>query len=213
MKVKTAKTPDRRVARTQKMLREALHSLIREKDYDAIVVKEILDRADVGRSAFYTHFRDKDELLASSLQDLLLSVPPARAKSGAEPVDSILWFSLPVLQHVSLHHASGGFKVGPRGRAVLHGHLEKVLAGLILERARRNFAAPRNTDAEIPLDLFAHYLASTFVLVLDWWVDTGAKPSPEEVNEQFRALVTPTLNNRNPLSLWLRRDDLNPYRI
>ena len=45
---------DRRVARTQKLLRDALHSLIHERDYDSIVVKEILDRANVGRSAFYT---------------------------------------------------------------------------------------------------------------------------------------------------------------
>jgi AcrR family transcriptional regulator len=48
------KKTDRRVARTQKRLREALHSLIHERDYDSIAVKEILDRADVGRSAFWS---------------------------------------------------------------------------------------------------------------------------------------------------------------
>jgi AcrR family transcriptional regulator len=46
-------------------------SLISEKAYDAIVVKEILDRANIGRTTFYTHFRDKDELLASSIQEML----------------------------------------------------------------------------------------------------------------------------------------------
>lgn len=40
---------DRRVQKTQSLLREALVSLIREKSYDAIAVKEILDRANVGR--------------------------------------------------------------------------------------------------------------------------------------------------------------------
>jgi AcrR family transcriptional regulator len=50
------RTHDRRVEKTQRQLREALVSLIHEKSYDAIVVKEILDRADVGRTAFYTHF-------------------------------------------------------------------------------------------------------------------------------------------------------------
>jgi AcrR family transcriptional regulator len=200
MKTEIIKAPDRRVARTQRLLREALHSLIREKDYDAIVIKEILDRADVGRSAFYTHFRDKDELLASSLEDLLLSVPSARASSGTDPIENILWFSLPVLQHVARHHSTGGFKVGPRGRAVLHGHLEKVLAGLILERAKRNIAVRRNKATGIPGDLFARYLASAFVLVLDWWVDNGARLAPEEVNEQFRAMVIPTLRSAASVS-------------
>jgi len=41
-------------------LARALVSLIREKPYDEMVVKEILDRANVGRSTFYTHYRNKD---------------------------------------------------------------------------------------------------------------------------------------------------------
>lgn len=56
---------DRRVQRTQNLLHQALASLVLEKDYDSISVKEILDRANVDRSTFYMHFRDKDELLVS----------------------------------------------------------------------------------------------------------------------------------------------------
>src|SRR5207248_2698170 len=80
--VQVSKAPDRRVARTQKLLRDALHSLIRERDYDSIAVKEILDRANVGRSTFYMHFRDKDDLLASSICDLLGTIPSSHPKSG-----------------------------------------------------------------------------------------------------------------------------------
>jgi len=53
---------DRRIQKTKSLLHEALGSLIREKPYDAIVVQEILDRANVGRSTFYMHFSDKDDL-------------------------------------------------------------------------------------------------------------------------------------------------------
>ncbi|MEM6707029.1 MAG: TetR/AcrR family transcriptional regulator, partial [Acidobacteriota bacterium] len=55
--------PDRRVTRTKRLLRQALMELVREKDYARITVQDILDRADVGRSTFYTHYRDKDDLL------------------------------------------------------------------------------------------------------------------------------------------------------
>lgn len=196
-KLKSARTkaPDRRVARTQRALREALHSLIREKSYDSIVVKEILDRADVGRSAFYMHFRDKDELLASSIEDLLSSVPPARTAGRESRVDRILWFSLPILEHVGEqlggHHGAGGMRIGQRGRAVLHGHLRNVLAGLILEQLSKNSPTRR----KVPGNLLSTYLAASFVLVLDWWVDSRAALSARAVNELFRALVTPTLES------------------
>ena len=75
---------DRRIQKTQNLLREALVSLIAEKPYDSIVVKEILDRANVGRSTFYMHFRDKDDLLVSGIHDMLGPVPfPARSPGKA----------------------------------------------------------------------------------------------------------------------------------
>jgi AcrR family transcriptional regulator len=184
---------DRRVARTQRLLRDALHSLIREKEYDEIIVKEILDRADVGRSAFYMHFRDKDDLLASSVRDLLTSVPPAHAQPRANRIESILWFSLPILQHVEQHHNSGGLKVGARGRAVLHGHLQKVLVQLISEQIRKNFAVRKRPFGRIPADLLVQSVASNFILVLDWWVDNRRPMPAQEADSLFRSLALPIL--------------------
>jgi hypothetical protein len=61
---------DRRVRRTRESLHKALISLTLEKSYDSITVQEVLDRADVGRSTFYTHFQSMDELLISDTQEL-----------------------------------------------------------------------------------------------------------------------------------------------
>src|SRR5258708_19622402 len=103
MTIQEARVPDRRVARTHQLLRDALHSLIREKDYDSIVVKEILDRANVGRSAFYMHYRDKDELLASGIHDILGSVPSTHARADGGQDGRLLWFSLPIFEHLDRH--------------------------------------------------------------------------------------------------------------
>src|SRR5258708_1196061 len=133
MTIPEASVPNRPVSRTDQLLRDALPSLIREKDYGSIVVKEILDRANVGRSAFYTHFRDKDELLASGIHDILGSVPSTHPKTGDGRNERILWFSLPIFEHLDRHRRTGELKLGPRGRAILHGHLQNVLAELITE--------------------------------------------------------------------------------
>ena len=186
------RNPDRRVVRTRKLLREALHSLIREKNYDDIVVKEILDRADVGRSAFYAHFRDKDELLSSSIEDLLANLQEIKTNGHQNRIEAVLWFSLPLLEHIERQHAAGGLRMGPRGRSILHQRLKSVLAKLILAQFKKNFGARRNAGV-IPGELVAGYLASTFVLVLDWWVDSKPQIPAKAANEYFRELAVPAL--------------------
>jgi Bacterial regulatory proteins, tetR family len=58
---------DRRVRRTEKLLHGALISLVLQKKYESITIQEILDRADIGSSTFYAHFKSKGELLSSGI--------------------------------------------------------------------------------------------------------------------------------------------------
>src|SRR5580704_1888442 len=62
---------DQRVRRTHERLGRALIELILEKHIDQVTVQEVLDRASVGRSTFYLHFRSTDDLLLSQLEGFL----------------------------------------------------------------------------------------------------------------------------------------------
>ena len=78
-------------------------------------------------------------------------------------------------------------------RAVVHEHLRKVLAELIandMTTARRGRKTPAS---RVPAGLLAEHVASTFILVLNWWVDSGSSLSASDVNDLFRALILPTL--------------------
>ena len=184
---------DRRIQKTRKLLREALFSLIREKDYDSIVVKEILDRANVGRSTFYAHFCDKDELLVSGMQDMLRSVQATMPPSTGKDRQNIIWFSLPIFEHISQHRRVGKVRIGARGRTIIHEHLQKVLAALIVSDIKQNLKARGKAIAQIPLDLFVQYVASTFILVLNWWMENRSSLSPGQINDLFRSLISPVL--------------------
>jgi AcrR family transcriptional regulator len=187
-------TKDRRIQKTLKLLHEALGSLIREKPYDDIVVQEILDRANVGRSTFYMHFRDKDELLVSSIHDLLESVHTSKeAAPPARPDERILSFSLPVFEHIHQHLPRSRAKMGARGRAVVHGHLQKVLAERIAQDMSKHFHGRRRLASKVPQDVLVQYIASTFILVLNWWAESRKPLPPVEPDALFRALVMPTL--------------------
>src|SRR5688572_17173346 len=62
---------DRRSQRTRQLLSTAFVQLLREKGYSAITVSNIIERADVGRSTFYSHYRDKDDLFVSELDRVI----------------------------------------------------------------------------------------------------------------------------------------------
>ena len=183
---------DRRIQKTLSLLREALVSLIAEKPYDSIVVKEILDRANVGRSTFYTHFRDKDDLLVSGIHDMLGEVP-SPTRTGGRSLDRILWFSLPIFEHHYRHAHAWGDRIGTKGRTILHEHLRGVLTGVIARAMKKDYRPVRQSPCQMPPEVVSAYVASTFVLVLNWWLDTKMRLTPKEINDVFRRLTSPTL--------------------
>lgn len=107
--------------------------------------------------------------------------------------ERILWFSLPVFDYHYRHAHAWGDRIGIRGRAILHEHLRKVLAAVIGEVMKKDLRVPRKRGRQVPADLLSNYVASTFVLVLNWWLDKRMFLPPKEIDELFRGLATPTL--------------------
>ena len=184
---------DRRAQRTRKLLGDALVSLIREKNYESIAVQEILDRANIGRSTFYTHYRDKDELLVSGIESMIRPVRETKLLLSAKPHERLLSFSLPILEHHDRHRHHGDERMGERSRVVLHEHLRKFLSEMIAEEIRPSHGTRSRSAVEVPPHLVVEYIVSTFVLVLNWWVESDGRLSAKEVDEVFRALVLPTV--------------------
>lgn len=63
---------DRRIRRTQKLLKDSLIRLMLEKEFKNITVKDITELADLNRGTFYLHYSDTYQLL-QSIEDEVLS--------------------------------------------------------------------------------------------------------------------------------------------
>ena len=50
---------------------------------------------------------------------------------------------------------------------------------------------PGRSKPQIPPDLIAQHIASTFVLVLNWWVESNSGLTATDVDACFRELVLP----------------------
>ncbi len=83
--------------------------------------------------------------------------------------------------------------IDSQSRAVLHEHLQDVLVELVSDEVERRPYGRIKLTSQMPTKVLVNYVASTFVLVLDWWVETNSSLSPNEVNDLFRSLVLPTL--------------------
>lgn len=59
---------DRRVKRTKALVFEAFFQMVQSCRYDELKTKDIIQKAGIGRSTFYEHFGDKDDVLSQSLE-------------------------------------------------------------------------------------------------------------------------------------------------
>ncbi len=192
------KTEDRRIQKTRKFLHEALISLILEKNYESITVQEILDKANVGRSTFYTHFRDKDELLLSGLhdlQDMLRSAQAMTPPVSAKPYEKIIGFSLTMFEHAYEYRGVWKALLGSQAGAIVRQHIRKILADIIRDEFTNEFRKRKRADSEVPLDLFIHFLAATFMSSLSWWLNQNNPLPPKKMDAVFRALVMPVITS------------------
>lgn len=184
-----AKT-DRRVRRTRRALHQALMDLILEKRYDKITVQDIIDRADVGRSTFYAHFLDKDDLLVQGLAMFSdgLEAHLSEAEHGAvDSSDAHVLHSLVFFQHAGMHNdlyramqeGGGADVIMDAAREHLSQDIEKHLAALF----------PDGAAAEVPLPVITNFVTGAMLSVLMWWLDAGRPCTAEEINAIFQQLA------------------------
>jgi|SRR5579863_5791035 len=182
---KRGRGTDQRVLRTRDRLGTALMTLIQEKPYEVVTVQNVLDRARVGRSTFYLHYRDKDDLLLSQLEmfsEVMSGMLTSRKEKSHRvmPVEEMFdHIRMAVPLYLALKRADrlddffelaeGYFARGIEQRLVESNRLPKL--------AQRELAA------------CSVALAGNLLALLRWWLDRGAKETPRSMDEMFHRMV------------------------
>jgi AcrR family transcriptional regulator len=192
----TRSRPDRRIGKTRKALKEALTDLILENGYEAVTVQAVIDRADVGRSTFYAHFIDKDDLLMAVLADLEM---PGLDPSSWKPDDPAFGWTLALFRHFG--------SVKRLFKAVASSSLARRETSQRLEELVRaelsRLKAARKLDS-FRVETIVRFLVGTFIGFMDWWMREENEHLPaEEVDHAFRSLVLPGVANVLVLDLKL----------
>jgi AcrR family transcriptional regulator len=188
--VSSVKT-DRRVRRSRQLLRSALLSLIQEKGYDRITVQEILDRADVGRSTFYTHYRDKDDLLRSGFDDIRAALDMERAAAEGRQArkSEFLRPMLTVFEHVERHRHFWAALTKKGGADLITRILRESVDGLVTEHFRTQF--PGRRADQLRLETCKQFVSGACMGLLIWWLDNDVSYTAEEIHSIFRRMAAP----------------------
>jgi AcrR family transcriptional regulator len=179
------KITDRRVQRTRQLLLDALAALVLEKGYEAMTVQNIIDYANVGRSTFYSHFQDKEDLLLSGVETLWEGLHEHLIANI--PTEETVWnLTLSMFQHGEGHRHMYKALVGKQGGDVALKHIQKKLYTLIYEHLR--FAMSQKKSS-FPPEILAHHFVSSFISMLIWWLDNETSYTAEDINNFYRQLV------------------------
>lgn len=181
---KKSRRPDRRIKQTRNRLGMALIRLIIEKPIDQVTVQEVLDRAGVGRSTFYLHFRDKDDLFTSEIAEALehWSTVLARNQEKSRRVAPVTEFFAHVADAKKLYLA-----MVESGRIDDFFDLAQDYFARGIEQRLKSMHAANIADRA--LRARSHALAGSLLSLLKWWLDHGAKEPAQEMDELFHGIV------------------------
>ena len=177
----TRSVPDARVLKTYQRLTDALVALTLERGFDALTVRELTERAEVGYATFFRHFSSKEALLGavfeSTLGELLAQLAPVAA-----PLDP-LEVGTRVFRHARDH--------ADRYRALLRTgetlNLQERCLRVSLEALSATFVAKQNSV--VPFEVAAHHLVYSFIGLVTWYLDADLPYSPERMGEILEQLI------------------------
>ena len=179
------KKTDARVRRTRDALGDALVALMQEKPFETITVQDVLDRAQVSRSTFYSHYSDKDDLLMSDAEEFFESISMALSAHGDKsdrvfPVQEFFTHLSDVQPFFKALVKSGKYQ---ENMELARGHFARGIERRLSELPRAKSIPPN----QLPAIAFTH--AGALLSLLTWWLDRGMRESPTEMDELFHRMI------------------------
>lgn len=169
------------------MLQEALISLTLEKGFDAVTIRDITEKADVGYATFFRHYSDKEALLADVLftmqeqfRDLLL---PHSITTAPEKMGTLLF------EYVKENADLCRVLLDSTNTMALLQPVQET----VLEDASELFGVNPNSD--IPIEIAANHLITSLVMLIRWWLDQDMSYPPDVMGKiSARIIIRPLVN-------------------
>lgn len=187
---------DLRIIRTKESIRDALVELIDEKGFEAITVKDITTRAKINRGTFYAHYQDKFDLMTKCEEEIMFEMSRIAKQNFPGVIAALetkstnlapLHLTVSIFEY--LNENSGFMKavLGPKGDLSFQTRLKDFMWKTIFGNEPNAIIKEKNLL--VPGQYLASYVASAHIGVIQQWLNSGRKESPQEMAELLSAIT------------------------
>jgi len=177
----TGHRQDLRIRRTRRRLGRAMVDLALERGYEAVTIRDLTDRAEIGYATFFRHYPDKEALLRDLLEEVLDGLMERLEPVSAD--DDPARTGAAVFRHAKAN--------APLYRVLLASQRSVDLLGRALEvgvqAIDRSFTD--RPDSVVPLEIAAQHIIRSFMALIEWWLTNDMPYSPETMGRIYRALI------------------------
>lgn len=173
---------DNRKQRTKKALENAMVSLLQTKSFDDITTSQLAKEAHISRSSFYTHYKDKYDMIESYQQTILANIEyifDRHHDNKAETILEIFYY----LNREDLFAAL----LSQNGTREIKAFMRHKLQNLLSKDLPESFQQVNPN----PLEPFyaPTYFSHAIFGVCQTWIARGKKESPEEITQLLIQLL------------------------
>lgn len=173
---------DRRQRKTREAIFSAFSELLRKQKYENITVQDIIDKADIGRSTFYSHFETKDTLLKAMCSDIFEHILGGKKCDYPSESDTLQAKLAHILWHFESKKSDIRGILSSQSYDIFSGYLKDYLATLFQMHLS-------DFNTEVPDDFLLHHLVGSFSETVNWWIKESPAASPDEVAGYYMAVI------------------------
>ncbi len=176
---------DLRIRKTKKLLMEALIELLEKKPFSEIKLNEICERAMVHKTTFYSHFKDKYDLLKYSIQTIqkdMLEKLPITQNVLDYYIELAKLYMTNIKENENLY------------RQLLSNDIDNLCTNILINMFIKDLEK-NIKEEQIPIYYVAtFYVHGVFAIINDWF-KRGMKETEESIIEYIKKLIENTYHN------------------
>lgn len=177
---------DPRVRRTRRMLRDALVSLILEKDFASISIKDVTERAEVAYITFFRHFESLDQLLMEVLEEGLaellghIETLAKQSETSALETEGRLIFEY-------IAQKSDLFRILFKSQSVTR--VRKKVVRNIAAVFQKSCLPLASSGNPVATAMMSNHIATSLLSLIEWWLDNKMTPPPAQMGKVYKSLI------------------------
>lgn len=179
---------DRRIIRTKHMIQGAFTELLEEKGFDGITISNLTEKANINRGTFYLHYRDKYDLLEQSEMEIIKGIEEIATELLISNLKEVLSFAddqdpspfiIRLFEYLLEHSKFVKVILGSKGDPSFQAKLKEMMR---INMLRNMGKLSIKSDMIVPAEYLIAYVCSTYLGVIQHWLESGMKESPRDIS-------------------------------